>query len=198
MSLCNVGPCSILELILSRGQLDALVTKLLLMTCWTQMLPYTDHPLLEAADTSDPRAGCLTASFSQWKPRCCFLWKTHTHCYIQRTERVKDMQGSPTEMCHGCSVQLEIIWYVPVTLDVWWHRQPHVLSGSVLSSAWPAGTVRCPICMDFYPQVRTHLIVIFPALWEGNGTEGELHNPAGWCGMLWAAGLKHLLWSSRS
>ncbi|NXR36660.1 RNF4 ligase, partial [Zosterops hypoxanthus] len=31
--------------------------------------------------------------------------------------------------------------------------QPHVLSGSVLSSAWPAGTVRCPICMDFYPQI---------------------------------------------
>ncbi|NWV36918.1 RNF4 ligase, partial [Grantiella picta] len=29
----------------------------------------------------------------------------------------------------------------------------HVLSGSVLSSAWPAGTIRCPICMDFYPQI---------------------------------------------
>ncbi|KAL2304757.1 hypothetical protein Nmel_006712, partial [Mimus melanotis] len=24
---------------------------------------------------------------------------------------------------------------------------------SVLSSAWPAGTIRCPICMDFYPQI---------------------------------------------
>ncbi|NXR56056.1 RNF4 ligase, partial [Hippolais icterina] len=30
---------------------------------------------------------------------------------------------------------------------------PRVLSGSVLSSAWPAGTIRCPICMDFYPQI---------------------------------------------
>ncbi|KFO64867.1 E3 ubiquitin-protein ligase RNF4, partial [Corvus brachyrhynchos] len=29
----------------------------------------------------------------------------------------------------------------------------HVLSGSVLSSAWPAATIRCPICMDFYPQI---------------------------------------------
>ncbi|NWT30340.1 RNF4 ligase, partial [Cardinalis cardinalis] len=29
----------------------------------------------------------------------------------------------------------------------------HVLFGSVLSSAWPAGTIRCPICMDFYPQI---------------------------------------------
>ncbi|NXI16073.1 RNF4 ligase, partial [Irena cyanogastra] len=28
-----------------------------------------------------------------------------------------------------------------------------VLSGSVLSSAWPAGTIKCPICMDFYPQI---------------------------------------------
>ncbi|NWH37573.1 RNF4 ligase, partial [Chloropsis hardwickii] len=29
----------------------------------------------------------------------------------------------------------------------------HVLFGSVLSSAWPAGTIRCPVCMDFYPQI---------------------------------------------
>ncbi|NXQ59688.1 RNF4 ligase, partial [Anthoscopus minutus] len=29
----------------------------------------------------------------------------------------------------------------------------HVLSGSVLSSAWPAGIIRCPICMDFYPEI---------------------------------------------
>ncbi|NXO90768.1 RNF4 ligase, partial [Certhia brachydactyla] len=43
--------------------------------------------------------------------------------------------------------------YVRVTLDVWCHKQLRVLSDSVLSSAWPAGTIRCPICMDFYPQI---------------------------------------------
>lgn len=150
------------------------------------MLPYLDHSVLEAADTSDPKAGCLTASFSQGKPRCCFLWETHTHYYLQQAERVKDMQGSPNEMCSGCwsAAGDYVPLYVPVTLDVWGHKQPHVVSGSVLSSAWPAGTIRCPICMDFYPQVKfTHLIVIsvviFPALWVGNGADRELHNPAG-------------------
>ncbi|NXO76184.1 RNF4 ligase, partial [Sitta europaea] len=38
-----------------------------------------------------------------------------------------------------------------MTLNVWWHK--HVLSGSVFSSAWPRSIIRCPICMDFYPQI---------------------------------------------
>ncbi|NXN79046.1 RNF4 ligase, partial [Bombycilla garrulus] len=41
----------------------------------------------------------------------------------------------------------------PRDSDGYVRQSPHVLSGSVLSSAWPAVTIRCPICMDFYPQI---------------------------------------------
>ncbi|NXU86469.1 RNF4 ligase, partial [Xiphorhynchus elegans] len=40
----------------------------------------------------------------------------------------------------------------------------NVLSGSVLSRACPAGTIRCPICMDFYSEIvqSERLIVSTP------------------------------------
>ncbi|NXH93503.1 RNF4 ligase, partial [Pachycephala philippinensis] len=41
----------------------------------------------------------------------------------------------------------------PRDSDGYVRDKPHVLSGSLLSSAWPAPTIRCPICMDFYPQI---------------------------------------------
>ncbi|NXV57748.1 RNF4 ligase, partial [Molothrus ater] len=94
-----------------------------------------------------------TLSFELGKDRICF-WRAGVHSNLEQNQQHPLVsRADDNSVLLLASDEEEGRTNNRYVWDKVSLYSPHVLFGSVLSSAWPPGTIRCPICMDFYLQI---------------------------------------------